>query len=97
MNAVDSVRLNPRNQKLHVRTFPPAGQPKAVLVWHHGKSDQDALQMYRLCLRVLSSFMTAGSRDQALLFTGYGEHILRYNHCKLAAKHRQTQANSQVS
>ena len=36
MNAVDTVRVNARNQKLHVRTFPPAGQPKAVLVWHHG-------------------------------------------------------------
>lgn len=38
MSAIDSFRLNARTQKLHVRTFTPVGQPKAVLVWHHGKN-----------------------------------------------------------
>lgn len=33
---VDSVRVNARQQKLHVRSFKPQQNPKALLVWHHG-------------------------------------------------------------
>ena len=53
MTAVDSVRVNSRNQKLNVRAFPPSGQPKAVLVWHHGKDV--LLQPFDLRLRTFES------------------------------------------
>ncbi|KAL0032199.1 hypothetical protein WJX77_010371 [Trebouxia sp. C0004] len=36
MDVSDTVRLNGRQQKLHVRTFKPQQSPKALLVWHHG-------------------------------------------------------------
>ena len=37
MDVSDSVRVNGRHQKLHVRVFKPQQTAKALIVWNHGK------------------------------------------------------------
>ena len=34
---IDSVRVNTRQQKLHVRIIRPQQSPVALLIWHHGE------------------------------------------------------------
>lgn len=74
---LDSVRVNKRQQKLHVRSFRPQQSPVALLVWHHGEQ--------AACL----SWPLQAHRKYAAhvnwYAAGYGEHLLRYTHCESLA------------
>lgn len=56
---LDSVRVNTRQQKLHVRTIRPQQSPVALLIWHHGEQ--------AACFRVASKHTRYSTRLNCML------------------------------
>ena len=80
VEVLDTVRVNTRQQKLHVRSFRPQHSPKALLVWHHGEQSSGSVTSW-----VSASSAPVGATSFICDAAGYGEHLLRYNHCESLA------------